>query len=517
MSTDQRPGAVRASLPSLAEFEFEPLLTLGEGGMGSVTLARARGVAGFERLVAVKRMKPEVLDRPNFTERFLDEAQLAAHVRHANVVSVQQLGKDSEGLFLVLDYVEGASLDTLVDRCVDAGGRPPTPIALRIIADALAGLHAVHEATDSLGRPLNILHRDVSTQNIMVGRDGIARLSDFGVAKSTHARHVTEKNRLFGRILYMPPEYLHQSPIDRRLDVYAMGVTLFIALSGVEPWADATDVTLVSRILTEGVPPLSSTGLTVAPELEALVKKATEPDPEKRFATAAEMNRELEHMARRGGWMATQSEVATFVEELEGRRLASRRTAIASGSTMPRTGSDAVEAPTLEAVTSPREEPRPAAEEPGAGDRSSEVRPLPVKSVERAPGEVRVLASRQATSLGIGPSSRKPPDVTSPVLPVSVVPVSAAPEAKPVLTPIEVAPVSARALGDRPSYGGATKKGLGKPQAPLVGKVARTRSPSEDDEVDLTQYTGAKLPRWFWVAGALSVVLGILGALLVTR
>src|SRR5262245_23861412 len=121
MASDQRPGAVRRSLPSLAEFEFEPLLTLGEGGMGSVTLARARGVAGFERLVAVKRMKPEVMDRPNFTERFLDEAQLAAHVRHANVVSVQQLGQDSQGLFLVLDYVEGSSLDTLVDRCVDAG------------------------------------------------------------------------------------------------------------------------------------------------------------------------------------------------------------------------------------------------------------------------------------------------------------------------------------------------------------------------------------------------------------
>jgi tRNA A-37 threonylcarbamoyl transferase component Bud32 len=504
MPTDQRPGAARTSLPSPAEFEFEPLLTLGEGGMGSVTLARARGVAGFERLVAVKRMKPEVMDRPHFTERFLDEAQLAAHVRHANVVSVQQLGQDSQGLFLVLDYVEGASLDTLIDRCVDAGGRPPTPIALRIISDALAGLHAVHEASDSVGRALNILHRDVSTQNIMVGRDGIARLSDFGVAKSTHARHVTEKNRLFGRILYMPPEYLHQSPIDRRLDVYAMGVTMFIALTGVEPWADATDVTLVSRILTEGVPPMSSTGLTVAPELEAVVKKATETEPEKRYATAAEMNREIEQIARRAGWMGTQSEVATFVEELEGRRLAARRTAVASGATMPRT-SDAVEAPTLEAVTAPK---APPVEEPDpAGDRASEVRPLPIKKVER------VVASRQATSLGMGPSSRGS-------IPVSAPPISITDPSVPVPLPFSaVAPVPASSApaGDRPSYGGKTRKGLGKPQAPLVGKVARPRSPTEDDEVDLTQYTRAKLPTWVWIAAAASIVIGILGALFLTR
>lgn len=514
MPTDQRPGAARASLPSLAEFEFEPLLTLGEGGMGSVTLARARGVAGFERLVAVKRMKPEVMDRPNFKERFLDEAQLAAHVRHANVVSVQQLGQDSQGFFLVLDYVEGASLDTLVDRCVDAGGRPPTPIALRIISDALAGLHAVHEASDSQGRSLNILHRDVSTQNIMVGRDGIARLSDFGVAKSTHARHVTEKNRLFGRILYMPPEYLHQSPIDRRLDVYAMGVTMFIALTGIEPWADATDVTLVSRILTEGVPPMSSTGFAVAPELEAIVRKATETDPEKRYASAAEMNIAIEQLARRAGWMGTQSEVAAFVEELEGRRLASRRTAVASGATMPRT-SDAVEAPTLEAATAPKApaaEEAPAEEAP-AEDRASEVRPLPIKKVER------LLASRQATSLGMGPSSRGSiPSMPAPI-PVSAPPISIT-DPSPVSAPFSaVAPVPASSapVEDRPSYGGKTRKGLGKPQAHLVGKVARPRSPSEDDEVDLSRYTGSKLPTWVWIAAAVSVVIGILGALWLTR
>jgi serine/threonine protein kinase len=458
-------------------------------------------------------MKPEVMERPNFKERFLDEAQLAAHVRHANVVSVQQLGQDSQGLFLVLDYVEGASLDVLVDRCVDAGGRPPTPIALRIISDALAGLHAVHEATDSLGRPLNILHRDVSTQNIMVGRDGIARLSDFGVAKSTHARHVTEKNRLFGRVLYMPPEYLHQSPIDRRLDVYAMGVTMFIAITGVEPWADATDVTLVSRILGEGVPPMSSTGLTVAPELEAIVKKATETDPELRFASAAEMNREIEDVARRAGWMGTQSEVAAFVEELEGRMLASRRTAVASGATMPRS-SDAVEAPTLEAATLPKPPPPPVEEPVSTGDRASEVRPLPIKKVER------VIASRKATSLGMGPSSRGSIPPTPAPIPVSAPPISVTDPSVPVSAPFSAVapvPVSSAPVDDRPSYGGKTRKGLGKPQAPLVGKVARPRSPSQDDEVDLTQYTRSKLPTWVWIAATGSIVIGILLALFLTR
>jgi serine/threonine-protein kinase len=467
--------------------------------MGSVYLARARGVAGFERLVAVKRMKPEVMDRPNFAERFWDEAQLAAHVRHANVISVQHLGEDSEGLFLVLDYVEGASLDTLIDRCVDMGGRPPPPIALRIIADALAGLHAVHEATDSTGQPLNILHRDVSTQNIIVGRDGIARLSDFGVAKSTQARHVTENNRLFGRVLYMPPEYLHQSPIDRRLDVYAMGVTLFIALSGVEPWADATDVTLIGRILSEGVPTLASTGLQVAPELEALVKRATAKDPEDRFSSAAEMMKELETLARNAGWMGTQSEVAHFVEELEGRMLASRRTALASGATLLRTGDKslppaALEAETMEAAVP--EKPKPAEE-----DRSSRVQPLPIKRVHAQPAPTRAPASRQGTSLGIGPSTLRSEavEVVEPTPPPASLPT----------------PQSLREA--RPSYGGGTRLGLGKPQAPLVGKVAHSRGrSSQPDTDDHIQLPKTKVP-WVLIAAIAALVAGVLAALLYGR
>ncbi len=360
-----------AEIPKTPDDAFEYLLELGEGGMGTVVLARSRGVAGFERLVALKRMKPMKSASPNFEERFIREAKLAAQVRHANVVAVQQLGRDGEGLFLVLDYVEGASLGTLVERCTGNGGRPPPPIALRIVSDALSGLQAVHDATDSTGRPLEILHRDVSTHNIMVGRDGISRLTDFGVAKSTTQKQLTEAHQLFGKVLWMPPEYLRSEPVDRRLDVYAMGVTLWIALASVEPWPDADHTELVSAILREGIPPLSSSGISVAPELEELVARATAPLAADRFASASEMRSALEDLVRTTGWTATQSEVAAFVEELEGRRLASRRAAIAGRGPISRV---TAEAPTL------------------AGDE-------PITTVKNP------LASREPTALGLGPSS----------------------------------------------------------------------------------------------------------------
>ncbi len=437
---------------SSAPGDYEPLMELGEGGMGRVTLARSRGAFGFERLVALKRMKAE-LSFPGFEERFIREALLAAQVRHANVVSVQKLERDEDGLFLVCDYVEGAALDTLIERCQESGGRPPPPIAIRIVCDALAGLHAVHEAMDSSGNPLEILHRDVSTQNVLVGRDGIARLTDFGVARSPTHRQLTGKAQLFGKVLWMSPEYLMSLPVDRRLDVYAMGVTLWIALAGIEPWPEADETELMSKILHEGLPALSSTGLTLAPELEAIVARAIDPDPEKRFATAHEMQIAIENIARETGWMATHSEVAAFVDELEGRRLASRRAVIASEE-VPRSSAS------YEAVT--------------IVGRDAPARTLEPARVVKV--ESKSVPNRKPTSLGIGP------EVT----------------------------------GSRPvqKYGGGTRLGIGTREPPLLAKVARPLR--AEDEEDLPYGPPLKRWPWI-AAGVVSLMIGILFALLIGR
>ncbi len=309
--------------------EYELLAELGSGGMGAVYLAKALGLGGFERLVAIKRMHADLLQYPVLLERFMDEARLTAHVRHANVVSVQRVSEDADGRYLVLDYVEGANLDTLIAQSAALGERIPPPIALRITLDALAGLHAVHEAADPSGAPLSILHRDVSPQNVLIGRDGVARLTDFGIARSALSAQRTQKRQLLGKLLYLSPEYLAHDTVDRRLDVYSMGVTLWVTLAGTEPWPHSAP-DLVQRILSEGLPSLSSVGVRVAPQLEELIARACARDPEQRFPSARAMLEALDDIGRQTGWLATHSEVGQLVEQLEGDRLDQLRRYIAS-------------------------------------------------------------------------------------------------------------------------------------------------------------------------------------------
>ena len=312
---------------------YDVLFELAHGGMGAVYLARVVGdrvgVDGFERLVAVKRLHLHLSGQADSVQRFLGEATVAARIHHANVVGIHQVGSDEGGHFLVQDYVEGDTLQGLVDYATIRRRRLPPPIVLRIALDALAGLHAVHEATDGDGRPLGILHRDVAPQNLLVGRDGVTRLADFGIAKHALSSVVTDGQYLQGRVLYMPPEYLARGPVDRRFDVYGMGVTLFLALAGDVPWPGASDAQIVHQATTVGIPPLSASGLAIAPAVEAIVARACQRDPEARFASARAMLEAIEELGRHTGWIASHGEVAALVEELAGRELAARRAAVA--------------------------------------------------------------------------------------------------------------------------------------------------------------------------------------------
>jgi len=306
---------------------YQILFELGRGGMGAVYLARAVGPGGVERLVALKRAH----ERPPpgaSSDRFLDEVRITAHVHHANVVSMHQAGADERGYYLVFDYVEGESLEGLIARAAQRGERVPARVLLRVAMDALAGLDAAHETTDAAGRHLGILHRDVSVQNLLVGRDGVTRLTDFGIAKSVLSSTVTEEGYVQGKLVYMAPEYVQRLPVDRTVDIYAMGVTLWTALSGLEPWHGDTPGQVVQSILMEGVPPLSSTGIAIAPELEAIVARACCRDAGLRFQTARQMLDELEAVGKRHDIIASHVEVAEYVAVMVGDELAARRQAI---------------------------------------------------------------------------------------------------------------------------------------------------------------------------------------------
>ncbi|HEY4122434.1 MAG TPA: serine/threonine-protein kinase [Byssovorax sp.] len=313
---------------------YELLLDVGRGGMGSIQLARARGedagAAGFERLVAIKRAHAFVLDDEAQTARFLDEARLAARVHHANVVGIHRVGRDEAGPYLVFDYVEGDTLDALVDY-TSLRRRPlAPPIVLRIVADALAGLDAAHETRDAAGRPLGILHRDVAPQNLLVGVDGVTRLADFGIAREGAGALDADRAYLEGRIPFLTPEYLTREPVDRRVDVYAMGVTAWFALVGKLPWPDATEEELVRLVVRDGVPAMSTAGLEIAPPIERIVAKACARDASERYPTARAMLDDIEALARETGWLASHREVADVVRELAGGELASRRAQLAA-------------------------------------------------------------------------------------------------------------------------------------------------------------------------------------------
>ncbi|HEX6766518.1 MAG TPA: serine/threonine-protein kinase [Polyangiaceae bacterium] len=308
----------------LPQAELETLLELGEGGMARAYLARTLGAGGFERLVVLKRLNLRLLGDPDAVERFLAEARVAARIHHANVVGTQQIGRDAAGPFIVLDYIEGGSLDDLVFET-----KLPIPVILRIALDALSGLRAVHEARDVDGRPLAILHRDVSLQNILVSaHDGVARLADFGVAKSTLGKVHTQEGVLVGKLIYFPPEYLRREPVGPSLDLYALGVTLWLALTRHEPWEDASEAQVVREILDHGIPPLDAK-VQVAPEIAAFVMRACERDPRFRFQSAREMAETLERFERERGWLATHAEVAALVSEVLGPELAIRRETVA--------------------------------------------------------------------------------------------------------------------------------------------------------------------------------------------
>ena len=291
--------------------------------MARAYLARTLGPGGFQRLVVIKRLNLDLLGVPDAVERFLAEARVAARIHHANVVGTQQIGRDSAGPFIVLDYIEGGSLDDLV-----TASPLPIPIVLRIACDALAGLRAVHEATDVDGRTLAILHRDISLQNILVSAlDGVARLSDFGVAKSALGKVRTEDGVLVGKLIYFPPEYLRRESVGPPLDLYALGVTLWLALAREDPWQGASDAQVVREILDNGIPPLDR-HLEIAPPIAEFVMRACERDPGRRFQSAREMLEVLEHFERERGWLASHGEVAALVSDVLGPELQLRRNAV---------------------------------------------------------------------------------------------------------------------------------------------------------------------------------------------
>ena len=293
--------------------------------MATVFLARLEGVAGFQRLYAIKRLHPHLANEKEFVDMFLDEARLAARIHHPNVVSVLEVGTSERGYYLVMEYIEGDTAARLLGRSTQAGGRVPPAAAVRIAFDTLLGLHAAHDLADDEGQPLHIVHRDVSPQNILVGVDGVSRITDFGVAHAATRLSSTRTGQLKGKLAYMAPEQAKGAIVDRRADVFAMGVVLWELLAGKRLFKASNDAERLHRILFAPMPTLRGAGIDIPIPLEAVCMRALDREPETRYATAADFADELERVGRSLGMLSTTREIASYVDGTVGAEISQQR------------------------------------------------------------------------------------------------------------------------------------------------------------------------------------------------
>lgn len=325
MTTNARATAGRSA--TLERYEL--LFKIGTGGAATVYLGRRRGPEGFSRLVAVKRAHPHLQGDPSEQRARLREASVASRLHHANVVAIQDVELNEQELLLVMDYVEGASLSDLLEATAASPDPAPLPIVMRIALDACAGLRAVHELTDDHGRPLSAIHRDISPQNILVGTDGLARISDFGLAKLSEAASQTtgtwRTGSMAGKLAYLAPELVQAEAYDARCDLFALGVVLWEAVASRRLFGRSSDPTTAERIVKDEAPDLSRLDARVPAELAQLVARALEKRPDDRWESARHLAEALEDVARHSVAPASRDELGRWVERTAAEALTARR------------------------------------------------------------------------------------------------------------------------------------------------------------------------------------------------
>jgi serine/threonine protein kinase len=287
----------RASAPDRIG-PYEVLGHLATGGMAELLLARRVGIEGFQKVVVLKRILPGFAKNPDFVEMFLHEARLAATLEHPNIVQVFDIGKTDDDYYFAMAYLHGKDVLAILRELIRRNERLPIVHAIAIACGIAAGLHHAHEQVGFDGTPLGIVHRDVSPANAIVTYDGSVKLVDFGIAKAAASANVTRVGVRKGKAAYMSPEQCRGDPLDRRTDIWSLGVVLYEMLTMVRLYRADTDLAIMHRIVSQDVPPPSTVGAEVPAPLEAIVLRCLSRDRDRRYATALELQHALESCAR---------------------------------------------------------------------------------------------------------------------------------------------------------------------------------------------------------------------------
>jgi serine/threonine-protein kinase len=304
---------------------YELFAAIGAGGMASVQIGRLLGPGGFARTVAVKRPLPGLARDADFKRMAINEARLASRVHHSNVVATLDVVEHASEFLVVMEYVHGESFAVLTSIARTRGERVPLGILAAVLTSALRGLHAVHQALDERGRPLGLIHRDVSPQNILCGADGLVRLSDFGLAKAAGDTNLTAQGEFRGKLTYASPEQVELCSLTQATDIYSMGVILWEGLVGQRLYEGLTSAQIVGRLLHNSIRSPADGRRDVPAQLAEIAERALQRAPSARFPSALAMASAIEQSSA----MASVPDVAAWVRELARDRLEARERLVA--------------------------------------------------------------------------------------------------------------------------------------------------------------------------------------------
>ncbi|MFL5347316.1 MAG: protein kinase domain-containing protein [Hyalangium sp.] len=302
--------------------KYQLLKRLAQGGMAQIYLARHQGAPASDELVVIKRILPHLAENVEFIRMFLDEARIAARLAHPNIVTIHDLGAQDDSFFLAMEYIHGEDLRRMCKRAAAEGHELPVPLACRIIIDACAGLDYAHKKTDPSGKPLGIVHRDISPQNILVSFDGVVKVVDFGIAKAADQATVTRSGVLKGKYSYMSPEQAAGKRVDCRSDVFALGVVLYEILTNTRLFKRTSDMATLSAVAECQVTPPSQVNPRVPADLDPIVMKALAKEQEARYAEASQLQVALEQWLSAHQLTASPAELSAFLHQVYAERLA---------------------------------------------------------------------------------------------------------------------------------------------------------------------------------------------------
>jgi len=313
----------RDELEQLGRYQL--LALLATGGMAEIYLARQTGIKGFERLVVIKRILPHLARTERFVEMFFDEARIAAQLNHPNIVQIYDLGQEEDEFFISMEYLEGESLGYLVREARRGQRYVPAHLSAGIVAQVCDGLDYAHKFLDEVGRPMKIVHRDVSPHNIIVLFSGGVKLVDFGIAKAASKMHQTRVGTMKGKLTYMSPEQCLGEDVDARSDVFSMGIVFWELLTRRRLFKRQNEAVMIQAVLNAPIPLVRDIRPDISIDLEAIVYRSLQRDRTERFQTAGEMGAAIRECLRHQGAAAGIAEIAEFSGQVFAERARTKR------------------------------------------------------------------------------------------------------------------------------------------------------------------------------------------------